>query len=132
MSGRVLPIRLPGLPVLIPGMAVESRVRPLPAPEIGNAYSSVLVLVDREICTLANDVVSDVKRALARLARRPAPLTAYRVHLSDGSSYVTSMAAGVTLEQARAYFLGSTQFLDIEETKKVTVTDVTAAAGGES
>ena len=35
-----------------------------------------------------------------------APLTAYRVTLSDGSSYVTSMAAGVTLEQARAHFVG--------------------------
>ena len=34
------------------------------------------------------------------------PLTAYRVHLSDGSSYVTEMAAGVTLEDARAYFVG--------------------------
>jgi len=34
------------------------------------------------------------------------PLTAYRVTLDDSSSYVTSMAAGVTLEEARAYFVG--------------------------
>lgn len=33
-------------------------------------------------------------------------LPAFRVHLSDGSSYVTSMAQGVTLEQAQAYFVG--------------------------
>ena len=35
------------------------------------------------------------------------PLTAYTVTLSDGSFYTTNMAAGVTLEQARAYFLGN-------------------------
>jgi len=34
------------------------------------------------------------------------PLTACRVSLSDGTSYVTSMAAGVTLADARAYFVG--------------------------
>lgn len=32
-------------------------------------------------------------------------LTSYRVHLNDGTSYVTSMAAGITLEKARAYFV---------------------------
>jgi hypothetical protein len=56
-----------------------------------------------------------------------APLTGYRVHRSDGSSYVTSMAVGVTLEDARAYFVGQVQYLDLEETVKVTVTDVTEA-----
>mgnify|MGYP003441555824 CR=1 FL=1 len=35
-----------------------------------------------------------------------ADLTAYRVTLSDGTSYVTSMAAGVTLSAARDYFMG--------------------------
>ena len=34
-------------------------------------------------------------------------LPAYRVTLSDGSSYVTSMALGVTLDRARAYFVGN-------------------------
>lgn len=33
-------------------------------------------------------------------------MPAYRIHLSDGTSYVTSMAKGVTLEMATAYFLG--------------------------
>lgn len=36
-------------------------------------------------------------------------LTSYKVTRDDGHSYITSMAAGVTLEQARDYFLGSTQ-----------------------
>lgn len=59
------------------------------------------------------------------------PPTAYRVHLSDGSSYVTNMAAGVTLAEARAYFLGSTQYLDLAETIKVRVVDVTDASNEE-
>lgn len=58
------------------------------------------------------------------------PLTAYRVHLSDGSSYVTDMAAGVTLAEARAYFLGSVQYRDLAETIKATVIDVTDAKEG--
>lgn len=33
-------------------------------------------------------------------------LPAYRVHRDDGTSYVTSMAIGITLEMARDYFLG--------------------------
>lgn len=43
---------------------------------------------------------------LERHAAQYPPLTAYRVTLSDGTSYVTNMAAGVTLEEARAYFIG--------------------------
>jgi len=39
--------------------------------------------------------------------RRHEPLPAYRVTMSDGTSYVTNMAHGVTLEQARAYFVGN-------------------------
>ena len=35
-------------------------------------------------------------------------LTAYRIHLSDGTSYATSMAAGVTQAMAEEYFLGHT------------------------
>lgn len=34
------------------------------------------------------------------------PLTAYRVFMSDGTDYVTSMAADVTLEMAQDYFVG--------------------------
>jgi hypothetical protein len=34
------------------------------------------------------------------------PLTAYRVTYHDGSTTSTSMAAGVTLDDARAYFIG--------------------------
>ncbi len=33
-------------------------------------------------------------------------LPAYRVIYADGTSYVTSMAKGITLDQARAYFVG--------------------------
>lgn len=33
-------------------------------------------------------------------------LTAYRVHYSDGSTIPTSMAAHVTLDMARRYFIG--------------------------
>jgi hypothetical protein len=33
-------------------------------------------------------------------------LTAYKVYLNDGSNYVTNMAKDVTLEMARAYFIG--------------------------
>lgn len=41
------------------------------------------------------------------MPREYPPLTAYRVTRSDGSSYVTDMAADVTLADARAYFIGS-------------------------
>lgn len=34
------------------------------------------------------------------------PLTAYRIHLDNGTSYITSMAAGVSLSDARRHFLG--------------------------
>ena len=34
------------------------------------------------------------------------PLTAYRITYQDGSTSETSMAAGVTLDQAREYFIG--------------------------
>ncbi len=33
-------------------------------------------------------------------------LPAYRVYYEDGSSYITSMAEGITLEDAREYFVG--------------------------
>lgn len=47
-------------------------------------------------------------------------LPAFRVHLDDGTSYVTSMAHGVTLADARAYFVGSVQTEENEETGKET------------
>ena len=34
-------------------------------------------------------------------------LTAYRVIYNNGTSYVTDMAAGVTLQMAQDYFLGT-------------------------
>jgi len=34
------------------------------------------------------------------------PLTSFRVYFDDGTSMVTSMAAGVTLEQAQRYYVG--------------------------
>mgnify|MGYP001340647205 CR=1 FL=1 len=44
-------------------------------------------------------------------------LPAYRVILSDGNSYITSMAAGITLAVARQYFLGM-RVAYSEETEK--------------
>jgi hypothetical protein len=55
-----------------------------------------------------------------------AKLPAYRVHLSDGSSYVTSMAANVTLSDAQAYFEGM-KILNAFEDGFAIVTHVTAA-----
>lgn len=33
-------------------------------------------------------------------------LTAYKVYLNDGSSYITNMAKDITIEMARKYFIG--------------------------
>ena len=54
------------------------------------------------------------------------PLTAYRIFRDDGTSYVTSMAAGVTLEDARAYFMGQVQCSADEQTRTI-VTNVEVA-----
>lgn len=56
------------------------------------------------------------------------PLTAYKITLSDGSSYVTSMAAGVTLADARSYFLGQwfTQSDEVTKLQAVGVESVEA------
>jgi hypothetical protein len=51
------------------------------------------------------------------------PLPAFKITLNDGSSYVTSMAHGVTLEQAKAYFLGQ-PFTQADETTILTVVTV--------
>ncbi len=50
------------------------------------------------------------------LARQELP--AYRVFLSDGSDYVTSMAKEITLADARAYFVGE-WFIQPDETTKL-------------
>lgn len=47
--------------------------------------------------------------------RNAEQMPAFRVHLSDGTSYVTSMARGVTLRAAREYFIGAE--FEIEEGK---------------
>lgn len=47
-------------------------------------------------------------------------LPAFRVFYADGTSYVTSMAAGVTLAQARAYFVGQS-FEQPDESMKLVV-----------
>lgn len=44
-------------------------------------------------------------------------LTAYRIYLNDGSNYVTNMAADVTLEMARRYFIGQWFEQSDEKTK---------------
>jgi hypothetical protein len=58
------------------------------------------------------------------------PLTAYRITHDDGTSYVATMAAGVTLKQARAYFIGLTESDDTEEIRFIrrTVVAVTPLA----
>lgn len=38
-------------------------------------------------------------------------MPAYKIYLSDGTDYVTSMAKGITLSQAKGYFLG--QWLNV-------------------
>lgn len=45
-----------------------------------------------------------------------ADLPAYKITLANESSYVTSMAKGITLEAARAYFLGQELVQDDETT----------------
>ncbi len=52
-------------------------------------------------------------------------LAAYRVYYEDGSSYVTSMAQGTTLEEARKYFVG--QWFTQPDESKMRVIDVEAA-----
>lgn len=47
-------------------------------------------------------------------------MPAFRVHLDDGTSYITSMAHGITLADARAYLVGSVQTEENEETGKET------------
>lgn len=49
-----------------------------------------------------------------------ADLTAYRVTYDDGSSYCTAMAAGVTLTDARNYFMGKTFVDECPETGRET------------
>lgn len=43
-------------------------------------------------------------------------LTAYEIILDNGTSYITSMASGVNLEDARAYFMGKPQITENYET----------------
>lgn len=55
-------------------------------------------------------------------------LPAYRVTYSDGSSYCTSMAAGVDLERARAYFLGAVHVEEDHEGRETRRTVVVVEA----
>lgn len=68
--------------------------------------------------------LADWKAKQQRQATRQyPPLTAYRVTMSDGSSYTTHMAAGVTLEDAREYFVGK-QFEQADEKTILTAVKV--------
>lgn len=65
------------------------------------------------------------------------PLTAYRVFYNDGSEEVYSAAAGITLQQARDYYMprghGVRHYLDIAETRwrdVIRVEQVTGPAEG--
>lgn len=65
---------------------------------------------------------TDELRAASILAPE---LPAYRIFRNDGGNYVTSMAKGISLIEARAYFLGQS-FTDTDE-KKWTCVDVKPA-----
>jgi hypothetical protein len=54
-------------------------------------------------------------------------LPAFKISLSDGSSYITSMAAGISLEAARAYFLGH-WFTQSDEVTQLQAVQVEIAA----
>lgn len=49
-------------------------------------------------------------------------LTTFRVHLDNGTSYVTNMAKGVTLSQAEAYFAQGP--IEVSDTESCWVTKV--------
>lgn len=51
------------------------------------------------------------------------PLTAYKITYNNGSSYVTDMAANVTLDMAKDYFLGQ-RITQADEQTILTVTNV--------
>lgn len=56
------------------------------------------------------------------------PLSAFRVAYDDGSTQDTNMAAGITLEEARAYFVG--QRFEATETTFRTAVSVELLEGG--
>ena len=62
------------------------------------------------------------KAARAASRDRTTRLPAFRVTYEDGESYVTSMAAGVTLAEARSYFVGTRHTMSDEKTTKPVAT----------
>lgn len=65
----------------------------------------------------------EIQKAAREAAQMTAlPLPAFRVTYRDGESYVTSMAAGVTLAEARAYFVGTRHTMSDEKTTKTVAT----------
>jgi hypothetical protein len=65
----------------------------------------------------------EIQKAAREAAQMTAlPLPAFRVTYGDGESYVTSMAAGVTLAEARAYFVGTRHTMSDEKTTKTVAT----------
>ena len=51
-------------------------------------------------------------------------LSAFKVTLEGGRSYVTNMAKGVTLEEARAYFMGQALEQPDGSTRRVVAVEV--------
>jgi len=49
------------------------------------------------------------------------PLTSFRITYQDGTSYVTSCAAGITLDEAKKYFMQAPRIMADEVTQKVVV-----------
>ena len=56
-----------------------------------------------------------------------AKMPAFKVSLSDGNHFVTSMAVGVTLTAARQYLIGARHYYTIDETRFADIVDVSIA-----
>lgn len=82
-----------------------------------------------ELCELQSLVdhiaADDVELRKAAGIPENSDLTAYKITRDDGSHYITSMARGVTLEDARKYFLGIVQVEEDFKTGKETKLTVT-------
>jgi len=71
----------------------------------------------------ASTGVCILKEAAQQIKERKAELPAFRVTYADGYHYVTSMAHGITLADAYAYFIGQV-FTRSDETKPAPVVSV--------
>ncbi len=56
-------------------------------------------------------IIGELLEQAAKLAPKYPPLTTYKITYGNGMTTVTSMAAGITLDEARAYYIG--QWFDL-------------------